>query len=387
MSKSGCYGKLVMAVIFLNIVISPVYASMVKVKYFDPTRQPGEQLRWITLELEDYLPGVVEYEMGTGYPLSALMAQAVVSRSYARYHFEVACSGEGHYHSDPVQGVYINATTGDQVWHPQEPGGGRIYPYHFDIIGSVHWTQGETLYYNSRVVFAEFHGNCGGVTTVNDNWGNPYLIDRADAVHSGPIHGHRRGLCQRGAIARAQAGDYYANIALYYYNGVSLSTPLSLVQKAQGVCYYDSGPVSEGGGGGGSGGDPGCLRPDALIATPTGSQAIQDVKVGDQVMGWDGKKMVATPVEQVLVHDGTWTLYRYKDTWYTGNHKVMDDGKFVEVRTLSQVTQPYQGKVYHLLTATKNYCVTETRIETSTCILENGGLPSRSIESHTVTTK
>lgn len=171
-------------------------------------------------------------------------------------------------------------------------------------------------------------------------------------------------------------------------------TLLLEVQDAQGVTsqvewvVYVDNLVGPGGGGPvGYGGDPGCLRPDALIATPTGFQAIQDIKAGDQVMGWDGKKEIATIVDKVLIHDGTWTLYRYKDTWYTGNHKVLSDGKFVEVQTLSQVTQPYQGKVYHLLTATNNYCVTEPRVETSTCMSVTGGLPSRSIELHTVSTK
>ena len=66
----------------------------------------GGQLQAVlTLSVEDYLPGVVPYEMSDSFPLEALKAQAVCARTYALSHI------------DPARAWDVTDTTADQVFH------------------------------------------------------------------------------------------------------------------------------------------------------------------------------------------------------------------------------------------------------------------------------
>ena len=102
---------------------------------------------------------------------------------------------------------------------------------------------------------------------------------------------------------------------------------------------------------------PACLEEGSLALTPDGFKKMEDLKVGDYVIGYkDGEKM-ATGITKTSVHDGKWTLYYYKGYWFTGNHKVYTDYEhFEEVSKLSDVTKEYIGKVYDItVEETQNY--------------------------------
>jgi hypothetical protein len=58
-----------------------------------------------------------------------------------------------------------------------------------------------------------------------------------------------------------------------------------------------------------------------------------------------------------MTHSGTWTIYYYKGSWFTGNHRVYPslNDEAIEVETLSSVSKQYTGKVYDIKTGAENY--------------------------------
>src|SRR5690606_19894770 len=102
---------------------------------------------------EEYLYSVVSAEMGTGWPLEALKAQAVAARSYALergLRYEIA---------------HVTDGTLDQVYDGVE---------HADVIQAVEATRGEILTDGSKVISPLFFSNAGGQTAESEEvWGNP----------------------------------------------------------------------------------------------------------------------------------------------------------------------------------------------------------------------
>lgn len=114
------------------------------------------------VNMEDYLFGVVTKESPSSWPIEALKAQAVASRSYALYKVQLRAN----------QSFDVYDTTTSQVY-----GGfsGESGP----AIEAVLATTGQILTYGNQVVEAVFHANSGGYTENNENiWGSsplPYL--------------------------------------------------------------------------------------------------------------------------------------------------------------------------------------------------------------------
>lgn len=111
--------------------------------------------------LEDYVKGVVPYEMSPSWPLEALKAQAVCARTYALSHlnkhktygFDV-CNGD---ECQVYSGVNKENTT---------------------TLASVTETAGMTMKYNGKYIDAVFSSSDGGATEAAKNvWGTdfPYL--------------------------------------------------------------------------------------------------------------------------------------------------------------------------------------------------------------------
>lgn len=117
--------------------------------------------KWIinTLNLEDYLLGVVPAEMPSNYPLEALKAQGVSSRTYA-------LSNLGK-HKD----FDLCSTVHCQVYK------GANYERERSNM-AVKETMGEVITYNGQLIKAFYHSSSGGVTeNSEDVWGGyyPYL--------------------------------------------------------------------------------------------------------------------------------------------------------------------------------------------------------------------
>ncbi len=143
------------------------------------------------LPFEKYLMGVLAPEMGPDWPLEALKAQAVASRTYAARLIK-------------KQGDYdIGSDTAHQVYTGLEKVNEKI-------VKAVKDTRGEVLYYNGRMITAFFHACCGGRTTT------------PSAAFSGDIVKPLRGVT-----------DPYCKISSHYEWDISIHQDdlLSFIQK------------------------------------------------------------------------------------------------------------------------------------------------------------
>lgn len=106
------------------------------------------------IPLEEYLYGVLTVEMGPDWPLEALKAQAVASRTYA---LKFINPSRDYDVTDGAEMQVYNGTT-------------KINPR---IIEAVTATRGEVLKYKGRLVTAFFHACCGGHTSsAASAWGD-----------------------------------------------------------------------------------------------------------------------------------------------------------------------------------------------------------------------
>lgn len=99
------------------------------------------------LDLESYVKGVLYHEVPHRWPLNAIKAQAIATRTYALY--QVAENEEQEF--DVTSDIY------SQVY------GGRSAERHRTNI-ATNRTRGKILTYNGKVLPAYFHSNCGGHT-------------------------------------------------------------------------------------------------------------------------------------------------------------------------------------------------------------------------------
>lgn len=124
------------------------------------------------VDMEDYLIGVVPYEMSDSWPLEALKAQAVCARSYA-YN---SLNHHSSYHFDICNG------TDCQVYYGY--GGGSTY--NSNAARAVEETAGVYAKYNGKVIEPFYSASHGGASeSVYNVWGSslstyPYLCGVKD---------------------------------------------------------------------------------------------------------------------------------------------------------------------------------------------------------------
>jgi len=99
------------------------------------------------ISLEDYLKGVLQYEVAHWWPMEALMAQAVAARTYALYMKEMNSNKDYDLTSDVSSQVY-GGKSGER-WR---------------IKRAVSKTEGLVLFYKGKVLPAFYHSACGGHT-------------------------------------------------------------------------------------------------------------------------------------------------------------------------------------------------------------------------------
>ncbi len=128
----------------------------------------------ITLDLEDYVKGVVASEMPASFHPEALKAQAIVARTYAIQKMSVL----GGAPSMPGKADVTSNPAKDQAWNPE-----KVIKERWGIIGAwinwpkiekaVHETQGLILMHKGLPAEAVYHSTCGGTTeAAKDVWGN-----------------------------------------------------------------------------------------------------------------------------------------------------------------------------------------------------------------------
>jgi hypothetical protein len=165
------------------------------------------------IPVEEYLRAVVPAEVFATWPMEALKAQAVASRSYAMYAVE--------------HPRHPNADLCTDAAHCQAYDPARIHPNSDE---AVHLTERQTIVYRGQVCNALFSARCGGRTLDNEDAFSggapvPYLRS-VPCINQGPVNGHRVGMCQWGAHDMAERGDDYRAILTQYYTGVELSAGL-----------------------------------------------------------------------------------------------------------------------------------------------------------------
>lgn len=133
---------------------------------FEYVRPDGGNLRVINVvDLEDYVKGVVPYEMNGDWPLAALEAQAVCARTFA-------CQTTKHasYDFDVCSGICC------QVYNGVNTATDRSNQ-------AVDNTAGVCIWYDGKLIEAVYHSSDGGATEDAKNvWGGdvPYLKGKED---------------------------------------------------------------------------------------------------------------------------------------------------------------------------------------------------------------
>lgn len=99
------------------------------------------------IELEDYLRGILYHEVSHYWPIEALKAQAIISRTYAAYQ----CQENKRKDFDVTADIY------SQVY------GGKTSE-RYRTTKAVEETQGQVLIYNNKLFPTYFHATCAGHT-------------------------------------------------------------------------------------------------------------------------------------------------------------------------------------------------------------------------------
>lgn len=121
-----------------------------------------------TIELEDYVIGVVAAEMPASFNIEALKAQAIIARTYA---LNLISKGNTLTDTSSVQ-EYIDTNKMQSKW------GSAYQTYYSKIENAVSSTKGMTIKYNGRYIDAVYHSTSNGYTEDSVNvWKNniPYL--------------------------------------------------------------------------------------------------------------------------------------------------------------------------------------------------------------------
>ena len=161
----------------INTVSEPEVVEQVQEEvdnniYVSVRRSDG---RVVSLELEDYVTGVVSAEMPALFSSEALKAQAVIARTYA---LKANSMGQVLSDNESTQSYKDNGELAS-LW------GGNYSSYYSKIKDAVNSTKGVYLTYNGNYIEAVYHSTSNGRTEDSSNvWGNyyPYLVS-VDSVY------------------------------------------------------------------------------------------------------------------------------------------------------------------------------------------------------------
>lgn len=171
-----------------------------------------------TLDMDDYLKGVVPFEIGAGSPPEAQKAQAVAARTYAATHCLADSAGDPT-RCEPGIDANVDTTTRTQVW--------RASPRYDTSNAAVDATSGVVLRQNGFLASSTvYFGHTTVATRSNeDGFGGPPLSYLRSVGSPDPYnrrYGHGVGMSQVGAMVLADWGASYAEILRHYYTGLSV---------------------------------------------------------------------------------------------------------------------------------------------------------------------
>ncbi|MBU4385534.1 MAG: SpoIID/LytB domain-containing protein [Actinobacteria bacterium] len=160
----------------------------------------------VTMDMDEYLKGVVPTEVGASWPYDSLAAQAVAARSFA---------ATAHRH--PEVGADVCTTTHCQAYNPANR------DERTDL--AVDSTHKVAALYQGDIIHAYYFGHCDGHTrNSEDVWGGflPYCRSVSCPCGFNEMWGHGVGMCQEGVKVLAEAGWDYSDILEHYYTGVEV---------------------------------------------------------------------------------------------------------------------------------------------------------------------
>lgn len=155
-------------------------------------------------DLEDYLLGVIGYEMTPTSPLEALKAQAVTARTYARFKMQ-----------KKFPDYDLRSTPADQTYR----GIGNVSD---TVRLAVNKTRGRVLMYNNELLITFYHASCGGHTRngkVLTGREVPPPLRGVSCSNCVKTSGHGVGMCQTGAQGLAKKNYSYQAILNHYFPG------------------------------------------------------------------------------------------------------------------------------------------------------------------------
>ncbi|MBN2168534.1 MAG: SpoIID/LytB domain-containing protein [Actinobacteria bacterium] len=158
-----------------------------------------------TMDMDEYLKGVVPSEIGASWPYDALCTQAIAARSYAATSYR-----------HPEQEANVCTTTHCQAWS-------QARDERTDI--AVESTHNMVALYNGEIISAYYFGHCDGHTRSSESvWGGylPYCRSVSCPCGYTEMFGHGVGMCQQGVKVLAAAGWDYKDILSHYYTGVDV---------------------------------------------------------------------------------------------------------------------------------------------------------------------
>ncbi len=172
----------------------------------------------VTLATDDYLKGVVPFEIGPGSPAEAQKAQAVAARTYAATHCLPASAGDPA-RCEPGIDANVDTTTRTQVW--------RASPRYDSSNQAVDATSNVVLRQGDNLATATLYFGHTVLATRNneDVFNGPpysYLRSVASPDPFDQRYGHGVGMSQVGAMVLASWGAGYADILRHYYTGLAV---------------------------------------------------------------------------------------------------------------------------------------------------------------------
>ena len=165
-------------------------------------------VRVVTMDMEEYLRGVVPAVMPGRAPLEALKAQAVAARSYAYY--AKAHPRHAERNADLCNSAHCQIWVPKAAWERSDR--------------AVRQTKDKVAQYEGSVIPAFYFANCGGRTkNSEDVWSKvlPYCRSVRCPVKGKP-KGHGVGMCREGAKELARRGKRYREILKRYYTGIEV---------------------------------------------------------------------------------------------------------------------------------------------------------------------
>ena len=140
------------------------------------------------VDLEQYVAGVIGWEMISGWPVEALKAQAIASRTYAMFEMEEARASGRHWDVDDTTMYQVYGGVG-QADKP------KWWRESANVLAAREQTSGRILTYDGKGFKAFFHSTSGGHTVspdvglgVNDSIPPLQGVDLGDFGKESPKH-------------------------------------------------------------------------------------------------------------------------------------------------------------------------------------------------------